>query len=846
MKNQLRPICIFFVFLIAFMKVNAQATVHPDARFAEAEILNVKANGFKGIWYMNQPSNDEYVYKYSGGMATYCAKHRPFAIYSKQVNKTFFCFGGTDDTNSTLFHNVSYFDHSTGEVANPTIILDKHTNDAHDNPVISMDDKGYIYIFSTAHGIGRPSYISKSVEPYDISKFKIVNATEIVDGKEVPFNNFSYFQVWFVKDHGFVALFTKYNKQGHRVIGFNTSKDAVKWNEWKVIAHIDMGHYQVSGEHNGKIAVAFNYHPEPKGLNWRTNLYYLETTDFGNSWQTASGEKVQLPLTNIQNPALIKDFEKEGLNCYMKDINFDKKGNPVVLVVSSKGYQSGPENNPRTWEVFSYNKSWSNSQITTSDNNYDTGSIYIEKDGTWRVIGPGKQGPQPFNPGGEIAMWESTGKGAAWTMKKQMTDNSPQNHNYVRRPENAKDDFYGIWADGHGRKPSESALYFCNKKGDVFSLPREMTTPTVIPFGVIGTANAKDKSFDLSRFPEGKSPQEIGIRIADKFLNTPHSRYGNTRPEKPPTQITYPDVCTWLGGMWFAEATKNKELFKRFEDRFHPLFGSEKHLQPVPNHVDNTVFGSVPLELYMQTKQPKYLDLGLKYADNQWILPEDAKPEQKQWHEKAYSWQTRIWIDDMFMVTAVQAQAYRATGDRKYIDRAAKEMVLYLDEIQLENGLFYHSPEAHYSWGRGNGWMAVGMAEILRILPVDNPNKVRIMKGYHNMMAALLKYQAEDGMWRQIIDDEESWKETSATAMFTYAMITGVKNGWLDKKIYGTAARKGWLALTNYINADDELTEVCAGTNIKNSRDHYMNRPRIVGDLHGQAPLLWCATALVR
>jgi unsaturated rhamnogalacturonyl hydrolase len=358
--------------------------------------------------------------------------------------------------------------------------------------------------------------------------------------------------------------------------------------------------------------------------------------------------------------------------------------------------------------------------------------------------------------------------------------------------------------------------------------------------------NAQTKDYDLKNFPKGQTPQEIGTRIAEKFLKTSHSRYGNTRPETPPTQITYPDVCTWLGGMWFAEVTKNDQLFNRFESRFAPLFDKEANLQPKPNHVDNNVFGSVPLEFYLKTKQQKYLDLGLKYADTQWTLPENARPEEKAWTEHGYSWQTRIWIDDMFMITAVQAQAYRATGNPKYIDRAAKEMVLYLDTIQLENGLFYHSPEAHYSWGRGNGWMAVGMAEILRILPKDNPNRARIMEGYHKMMAALLKFQEKDGMWRQIIDDPEAWKETSGTAMFTYAFITGVKNGWLDKKTYGAAARKGWIALISYINSDDELTEVCEGTNIKNDRDHYLQRKRIVGDLHGQAPLLWCATALLR
>jgi len=376
------------------------------------------------------------------------------------------------------------------------------------------------------------------------------------------------------------------------------------------------------------------------------------------------------------------------------------------------------------------------------------------------------------------------------------------------------------------------------------NIHRISVTITLV-FSVLILQAQKGES-DLKHWPKGSSPTEIGKRIVAKFLNTPHSRYGNTHPEVPPTQITYPDVCAWLGGLWFAKVTNDKPMLNQLEARFNPLFNTQKNLLPKPNHVDNNVFGSLAFELYLQTKEKKYLDLGLTYADAQWTLPENAKPEEKAYADKGYSWQTRIWIDDMFMITAVQSQAYRATGDRKYIDRAAKEMVFYLDKIQLENGLFYHSPEAHFSWGRGNGWMAVGMAEMLRNLPKDNPNKARIMEGYHKMMAALLKFQEKDGMWRQIIDDPEAWKETSGTAMFTDAMITGVKNGWLDKKTYGAAARKGWLALITYINQDDELTEVCEGTNIKNDRNHYLQRKRIVGDLHGQAPLIWCATALLR
>lgn len=460
----------------AGQKAAAQKNVHPDARFAEAAIVQQKANGFKGIWYMNQPSNDEYVYKYSGGLGTYPANHRPFAIYAKEVDKTFFCFGGTDENNTTLLHNVSYYDHKTGKVANPLVLLDKKTIDAHDNPVISIDDKGYIWIFSTSHGTTRPSYIHKSKKPYDIGAFETIQATELVNGEEKPFTNFSYFQVYHQKGRGFIALFTKYSDWGNRVIGYNTSKDGIKWGEWKVIAHIEQGHYQVSAAAGGKVSVAFDFHPQGKGLNYRTNLHYLETTDFGNTWQTASGQAVSLPLKSRDNPARIKDFVSEGLNCYLLDIALDSKLRPAILVISSKGYEAGPGNAPRLWRFFRHDGSkWNDNTVTESDSNYDMGSVFFETDKKIKIIGPTLDGPQAYNPGGEIAVWETRDGGGKWELARQMTSKSNYNHTYVRRPLNAQKDFFAIWADGHGRKPSESYLYYSDSKGRVFQLPRDFT-----------------------------------------------------------------------------------------------------------------------------------------------------------------------------------------------------------------------------------------------------------------------------------------------------------------------------------------------------------------------------------
>src|SRR4051812_49013465 len=250
----------------------------------------------------------------------------------------------------------------------------------------------------------------------------------------------------------------------------------------------------------------------------------------------------------------------------------------------------------------------------------------------------------------------------------------------------------------------------------------------------------------------------------------------------------------------------------------------------------------------MQTKEQKYLDLGKRFADNQWAEPSGPRvnEQSRKFYSQGLTWQTRLWIDDMYMITALQTQAYRATGDKKYIDHAAKEMSAYLDSLQKPNGLFYHAPDVPFYWGRGNGWFAAGMSELLRSLPKDHPERPRIMKGYKAMMASLLKYQAENGMWRQLIDDPASWAETSCTGMFAFAMITGVKEGWLDAKVYGPAARKAWLALIKNINENGDTVEVCEGTNKKNDRQYYLDRKRNVGDLHGQAPVLWCATALLR
>jgi hypothetical protein len=445
------------------------------------DLQTTVGDGYRGIWYENQPTKDEYHYKYSGGFATYPQQHVPIAIYVASQRKTFFVYGGSagniSETKDELQHYISYYDHVTGTVPRPVRILQKRTEDAHDNPTLSIDAAGFLYVFSSAHGTGRPSYIHKSKRPYDITQWEMLVKT-----------NFSYTQPWYLpQSQRFLFLHTLY-KNGQRTLNFKTSADARTWTEPQLLAHMELGSYQVSQRQGDtdRVATAFDVHPSKgragTGLNFRTNIYYAETRDGGATWTTVDGKSLTLPLTDAKNPALVRDYRADDLNVYLKDISFTADGHPVLLYLTSKGYSPGPANGPFQWYTARWTgKAWDYQAFTTSDHNYDHGSLYVEADGTWRVIAPTAPGPQPFGTGGDMVMWTTGDQGRTWKNVKALTHDSRYNHTYARKPVNAHPDFYAFWADGSPLEPTPSSLYFATKSGDVFRLPQHMTGDTAKP-----------------------------------------------------------------------------------------------------------------------------------------------------------------------------------------------------------------------------------------------------------------------------------------------------------------------------------------------------------------------------
>jgi rhamnogalacturonyl hydrolase YesR len=348
-------------------------------------------------------------------------------------------------------------------------------------------------------------------------------------------------------------------------------------------------------------------------------------------------------------------------------------------------------------------------------------------------------------------------------------------------------------------------------------------------------------------------PKALGQKVVDDLI--PRDLAATNYVQR--GGMSYPEVCVAYGSLRFVGEIGDKERLEKLVKRYEVFFtDAGKVYHTVPNNVDNSLFGMLAMEIYRQTggTDKKWLDLGKPYVDAQWNLPAgntyNGKPFRPQPNQdaqaKGLSWQSRFWIDDMYMITALESEAYRVTKDKVYMDRAAKEMVAYLDALQKPNGLFYHHESSPFYWGRGNGWMAAGMAELLSIMPDDHPDRAKILDGYKKMMAALLKYQGKDGMWKQLIDKEDSWSETSGAGMFTFSMAMGVRNGWLDEQEYKAPTKKAWDGLASYLNADGKVREVCVGTNKGPSVEYYETRAKAVGDFHGQAGFIWAAWAMAR
>ncbi len=287
---------------------------------------------------------------------------------------------------------------------------------------------------------------------------------------------------------------------------------------------------------------------------------------------------------------------------------------------------------------------------------------------------------------------------------------------------------------------------------------------------------------------------------------------------------------------YFRFAIRHKDYFQ-WQFRWLSAFRGSYHKLFRLSMLDDSGAPGLPLaELNTREKDTAFLSLLMPITDyvvNRQVRLADGtfcRPEPID---------STVWADDLFMSTPFLLRIAKLTGDKKYYDDAATQILHFHRYLYDESaGLYYHGyfkqgnkPSVAH-WGRANGWIVWATAEVLNGLPANHPAYKKILSIFRQQMAGLIKYQNSNGFWRQLPDRQNSYEETSCTAMFTLALARGVRKGWLPAS-YKKAALSGWNAVSGKIDADGAVHGICRGTEIGYTEQYYFDRPVVDHDPRG-------------
>ena len=212
-----------------------------------------------------------------------------------------------------------------------------------------------------------------------------------------------------------------------------------------------------------------------------------------------------------------------------------------------------------------------------------------------------------------------------------------------------------------------------------------------------------------------------------------------------------------------------------------------------------------------------------------------------------------VWLDDMYM--GIPALAYYGVyaNDNKYSREAAKQILLFKEKMWVpETQLFRHGwieamgYHPAFYWGRANGWAILTMCDVLDVLPENDPDRPAIIELLQQHIVSLAKLQSGDGFWHQLLDRNDSYMETSATAIYAYCIAHAINEGWIDGMAFGPVAQLAWEAVTTQINENGAVEGVCVGTGMAFDPAFYYFRNTSVNARHGYGPVLLAGGEMIR
>ena len=198
-----------------------------------------------------------------------------------------------------------------------------------------------------------------------------------------------------------------------------------------------------------------------------------------------------------------------------------------------------------------------------------------------------------------------------------------------------------------------------------------------------------------------------------------------------------------------------------------------------------------------------------------------------------------------------------------YVEEAKRQFLLHVKYLfDPKTGLFFHgwkfdnSAEGGFGhnfararWARGNSWLTIVIPDFLELLdlPPNDAFRIHLIDTLEAQCQALKRLQAENGMWRTVLDKPESegsYQEASATAGFAYGMLKAARKRYIDRS-YEDVALKGVKAVMERISADGELREVSFGTGMGADLQHYYDIP-LTSMPYGQAMAMMTLVEVLR
>ena len=320
-----------------------------------------------------------------------------------------------------------------------------------------------------------------------------------------------------------------------------------------------------------------------------------------------------------------------------------------------------------------------------------------------------------------------------------------------------------------------------------------------------------------------RTPLEIATQLAN--------HYGHKLDN-----VAYIPALALLGRVRLGDLTDDPSHLADVEQIVHPYVEGKKPALPKKTSGSNLSGHLIFSELARVTGNPRYIELARAPADLG--FDENGRPKASMPFHNQMS-------DAVFMSCAILAETGQLTGETKYFDMTPRHLKFMLGLDLRPDGLYRHSPLDETAWGRGNGFPALGLALSLTAMPETHPGRGEMLDAFRAHLEALLPYQDPTGMWHQVIDHPESYRELSSTSMITFAMVRGVRSGWLDRAQYEPAIETAWYGIRTRIGPAGGLVDVCTGTGKQKSLRDYFDRTAILGhDDRGGAMALMVSTEI--